>query len=43
MMWLTSLVLFSAVLMTLIGLALMVHGGLGLLKALHEADRSDRR
>jgi hypothetical protein len=43
MMWLTSLVLFSAVLMTLIGLALMVHGGFGLLKTFYGPDRSDRR
>lgn len=43
MVWITSLVLFLAVLMTLIGFALMLHGGLGLLKSLHGAVRSDRR
>jgi hypothetical protein len=43
MVWLTSLVLFVAVLLVLTGLALMLHGSFRLFRMSRAGDRSDQR
>jgi len=43
MVWLTSLVLLSAILLILSGLALMVHGGYRLFRMSRAGNRSDQR